>query len=93
MNSRNYFRETKKHCNLKKKLFLATKHSNLKGKKNLGTSFGSQPFLKSCYFTKIFVHLSVITAVCYFSVYTQQTFTCSKSTSETLEKGMKYAQS
>ena len=31
--------------------------------------FGLQSFLRSCYFTKIFVHLSVIAAVCYFSVY------------------------
>ena len=31
--------------------------------------FGSQPFLLSCYFTKIFVHLSVITGVCYFDAY------------------------
>ena len=40
---------------------------------------------------RIFEHLSVIAIVCYFSVYklitrTQQTFTCSKSTAETLEK-------
>ena len=31
--------------------------------------FGSQPFLMSCYFTRIFVHLPVIVAVCYFSVH------------------------
>ena len=31
--------------------------------------FGSQPFLISCYFTRIFVHLPVIVAVCYFSVH------------------------
>ena len=33
--------------------------------------FGSQPFLMSCSFTKIFVHqyLPVITALCYFRVY------------------------
>ena len=30
--------------------------------------FGSQSFLMSCYFTRIFVHLSVIVAVCYFSI-------------------------
>ena len=42
------------------------------------------------YFTKIFVNLPVIAALCYLLV---QTFTCSKSTAETLEKGMKYAQS
>ena len=33
------------------------------------TTFGSQPFLTSYLFTKIFVHLSVITGVCYSSVY------------------------
>ena len=43
------------------------------------------------YFTKIFVYLTVIVAVCYFSVYkltrwTQQRFTCSKSIVKTLEK-------
>ena len=42
------------------------------------------------YFTKIFVHLSVIAAVCYFSICkyggTQQIFTCSKSTAETRKK-------
>ena len=31
--------------------------------------FGSYPFLMSCYFNKIFVHLPVIAAVYYFSVY------------------------
>ena len=31
--------------------------------------FGSQPFLTRCYFAKIFVHLSVIIAVCYFSMF------------------------
>ena len=31
--------------------------------------FGPQPFLMSCYFSKIFVHVSLITAVCYFSIY------------------------
>ena len=31
--------------------------------------FGSQPFLMSCYFTKIIVHSSVIAVVCYFSVF------------------------
>ena len=29
---------------------------------------GLQPFLMSCYFTGIFVHLPVIVSVCYFSV-------------------------
>ena len=31
--------------------------------------FGSQPFLMSCNFTRIFVHLPVIVAVCYFSIH------------------------
>ena len=39
-------------------------------KKFIGTTtFGSQSFLMSCDFTKIFVHLPVIVAVCYFSVH------------------------
>ena len=46
----------------------------------------------SCHFTKIFVHLLVLAAVSNFNVYklsgTQQTFTCSKPTVETLEKGV-----
>ena len=65
-----YLREIKKHCTLKKKLFPATKRSNLQGKTFFRRNyFGSHPFLMSCYFTKIFVHLPVIAAVCYFSVY------------------------
>ena len=32
-------------------------------------NLGSQSFLMSCYFAKIFVHLLVIAAVCYFNVY------------------------
>ena len=46
----------------------------------------------SYHFTKIFVHLLVLVAVSNFNVYklsgTQQTFTCSKPTVETLEKGV-----
>ena len=40
---------------------------NLQGKNiSRNNYFGSQPFL---YFTKIFVHLSVIAAACYISIY------------------------
>ena len=63
-------KETKKHCSLKKKLLPAIKHSNLYGKNVFRNNyFGSQPFLLSCYFTMIFVNLSVIAAVRYFSIY------------------------
>ena len=47
----NYFREVKKHYS-EKKLFPVTKH-NLQG----NNYFGSQPFLMSYNFIKIFVHL------------------------------------
>ena len=54
---------------LYKKMFPAIKHSNVQGKIFFRNNFfGSQLFLMSCYFTKIFVHLSVITAVGCFSV-------------------------
>ena len=67
MHGRSNFREMKKHW---KKLLPATKRSNLQGKTFFRYSyFGSHPFLMICYFTKIFVHLPVIAAVCYFSIY------------------------
>ena len=51
-------KETKNHCTLEKKLFPAIKHSNLLGKNVFRNNyFGSQPFLLSCDFTKIFVRL------------------------------------
>ena len=56
----------KKHCTLKKKLFAAIKNCNLQRKNVLGTTTLDQYFL---YFTKSFVHLSVIPAGCYFSIY------------------------
>ena len=53
----------------------------------------------SCYFTNIFVHPAVIPAVCYFSVYADETqggnqhaLICSMARAETLEKGVKYVQ-
>ena len=53
-----------------KKLFPAIKHSNLQGKNVFRNNyFESQPFPMSYYFTRIFVHLSVIAAACYFNVY------------------------
>ena len=91
MDGCNYLREIKKPCTLRK-LFQAIEHSNLRN-----NYFGSQYFLMSCCFTKIFVHPSVIAAVSYFGVYilkgqkfTSKPFTCSKSRVETLEKGVKY---
>ena len=58
-----YFCEIKKHCSLRL--------NAVTSKENFFTSnfFGSQPFLISCYVTRIFVHLPVIAAVCYFSVH------------------------
>ena len=63
-------KEIKKQCALKK-LFSTIRHSNHLQRKNVfrNNYFESQRFLLSCYFTKIFVHLSVITIVYYFSVY------------------------
>ena len=53
--------------NTLKKLFPAIKHSNLQGKNVFRNNyFGPHSFL---YFTNNFVHLSVIAAACYFSVY------------------------
>ena len=98
MEGRSCFRELIKHRAMKK-LFLAIKHNNLQGKKFFRSNyFGSEPFLMSCYFIKIFVHPLVIAVICFFSVYksiggTQQKFTWSKSTVETLEKGVKFLQS
>ena len=98
MDYRSYFRKIKKHGSLKK-LFPATKRSNLQGKKIFRNNyFGSQPFLMSCYFTKIFVHLPVIAAVCYFSVYKligwdpANIYLFNVNNRET-KTGMKYAQS
>ena len=71
MDGGNYFREIKKHC-LWKRPLSEIKHSNKWGKREkcfVRRYFGSQPFLMSCYFTIVFVHLSEITAGCYFSVY------------------------
>ena len=62
------------------------KHSNLQGKNAWRTTTLDPYFL---YFTKSFVHLSVIAAVCYFSVY-KQTYICLKSSADTLEKGVEY---
>ena len=53
----------------KKKLFPAIKHSFLRGIFFRNNYFDSQPFLMSCYFTNILVHLSVIAALCYFCIY------------------------
>ena len=53
-----------------KKLVPATKRSNLQGKTFFRKNyFGPHSFLMSFYFTKIFVRLPVIAAVCYFNVY------------------------
>ena len=95
MDDHNYFSKIKKRCTLKKKKqYPATKHSNLQGKGYFRNNYyGPQAFLISRYFTMILVHLSLIAAVCYFSVYKLigwQISTCSNSTAETLEKGIKY---
>ena len=62
--------EIKKHCPLKETV-PAIKHSNLQRKNMiLGTAtLDHNPFFKSYYFTKIFVHLLIITAVCNFNIY------------------------
>ena len=66
MDGCNYFGEIKKYCTLKK----TSLRLNATYKVSIMNSyFGSQPFLMSCYLTRIFVHLSVITALCYCSIY------------------------
>ena len=59
--------------------------------------FGSHPLFMSYYFTKIFVQMLAIAAVYNFSVYKligwDPTKVYSKSTIETIEKGVKYVQS
>ena len=69
MDGCSYFCEIKKHCTLKK--ICSLRLNSVTSKKNFFRSnlFGSQPFLISCFFTRIFVHLPVIVAVCYFSVH------------------------
>ena len=69
---RHNFREIKKHSSLKKKLFPLIKYSNLQGKNfflRTNTLFWNTAYFLNCYFFKIFVHLSVIAVLCYFSVY------------------------
>ena len=52
-----------------KKLFPVIKQSNPKIKMFFWNNYiGLQPFLINCYFTKTFLHLSEIAAVCYFSI-------------------------
>ena len=62
-------KETRKHSALKKSYSLRLNTVTYREKIFLGTTTFSQSFLLSCYFTKTFVHLSVVAAVCYFSVY------------------------
>ena len=70
MDGRSYFREITKHCTPKKNCSLRLNAVTCKEKFFFWNNyFRSQPFLMSCYFTKIFVHLPVIAPVCYFSVY------------------------
>ena len=72
MVGRNYFCEIKKLSALKKKnCSLRLNKGTYQEKfffRELLLYFGLQSFLMCCYFTKIFVHLPVIAAVCYFSV-------------------------
>ena len=51
--------------------------------------FESQPLLISCYFTKIFVHLPVISTLCYFRDYKLIGRDVANSNRNT--KGVKYA--
>ena len=69
MDGCNYFREIKKHCNLKKKLLPRQNTVTCKKKKFFleTTTLDHSPFL--CYISKIFVHLSVIAAPYYFRAY------------------------
>ena len=69
MDGRSYLCQIKKHCNLKKNCSLRLNAVTFKEIFFRSNYFGSQPFLISCYFTRIFVHLPVIVPVCYFSVH------------------------
>ena len=63
------FGEIKKYCPLKKTA-PAIKHSNLQKNVILGTAtLDHKPFFISRYFTKIFVHLLIIAAVCVISAF------------------------
>ena len=66
MGGNSYVCEIKKHCTLKKNSSLRLSAVTFKEFSLRNSYFGSQPFLMSCYFTRIFVHLPVIAAVCYF---------------------------
>ena len=66
-------------------------------KKVFRNNYFPQPCLMSYYFIKIFVHLSVTAAVCYFSVnklieWDAANFYLFKANTKTLENGMKFAQ-
>ena len=68
MDGRSYFCEIKKYCTLKKNSSLrrnAAVSNEIFFRNNY---FASQPFLMSCYFTRI-LRLPVIVAVCCFSVH------------------------
>ena len=85
------FGEIKKYFPLKKTAPVI-KHSNLQKNVILGTAaLDHNPFFISCYFTKIFVHLLIIAAVCVIlalQINRVEIFTCSKSTRRTLKKSV-----
>ena len=58
-----------KHSLLKKLLPATNAVTNKEKNCFRNNYFGSQPFLMSCYFTKIFVYLPLTAAVRYFSIY------------------------
>ena len=71
MVGRSHFREEEKDCTLKTKRFPAIKYSSLQRKNFFFEQllyFGLQS-LMNFYFTNIFVHLQVIAAAFYFSIY------------------------
>ena len=64
MNGRSYVCKIKIHCTLKKTVPCEQFQTFFRN-----NYFGPHPFLMNFFFTKIFVHLPVIAAVYYFSVY------------------------
>ena len=70
MDGRNYFLKMKKHYTLEKKLFPARFNivNYIEKMFFRNNYFGSQSFFMSCHFTKIFVHLLIISVVSNFNV-------------------------
>ena len=70
MDGRTYFCEVKKHCTLEKNCSLRLKTVNYKEKMFFRHNyFDPDSFVMNCHFTKLFVHLLIISAVSNFNVF------------------------